>query len=259
MRVISLAYHDVIEDMPGSCADPRPHSSRYTLSRSSFRKHLEILAANATPPRVSTIDNIEQDGHSLPVFLTFDDGAAGAYTCIADELERLGWRGHFFIVSSWIGRPGFMDRQQICDLRRRGHIIGSHSRSHPERMSCLEWDHLVYEWIDSCAVLSDLLGEKITVASVPNGYHSADVARSAALAGIQTLFTSEATTAIHKVDGCDVLGRFCVQSAAQPSFTAALVTHRHMRMRQTVSWNARKVAKAIGGNAYLAVRSKLLS
>ncbi len=259
MRTIALAYHDVIDDRPEDTYDPRPHSSRYTLQRSEFRKHLHALAAKTRSQQVATIEQLSRPPASTPIYLTFDDGAAGAYTCIADELETLGWRGHFFIVSTWIGRTGFMDQRQIRDLRRRGHIIGSHSRTHPERMSHLGWDNLVYEWIDSCAVLSDLLSEKITVASVPNGYHSPDVARSAALAGIQSLFTSEATTAHQVIDGCTVLGRYSIQAGDPPSLTSSLVTDAHARFRQTVSWTAKKLAKTVGGSAYLAVRSRLLS
>ena len=42
--------------------------------------------------------------------------------CVADELEQMGWRGHFFITSDWIGRRGFLTAGQIRELRRRGHV-----------------------------------------------------------------------------------------------------------------------------------------
>src|SRR6185369_13587012 len=121
---------------------------------------------------VRVIEGFPKQTQERSIFLTFDDGAIGSYTCIADELEKLNWRGHFFIVSDWIGRPGFVNGREIRELDGRGHIIGSHSRSHPERMSHLKRHELQAEWSESSSALSDVLGKPTTVASVPNGYFS---------------------------------------------------------------------------------------
>ena len=32
-----------------------------------------------------------------------------SYTLIADRLEALGWRAHFFITTDYIGTPAFMN------------------------------------------------------------------------------------------------------------------------------------------------------
>ena len=50
-------------------------------------------------------------------------------------LERYGWPGYFFVATDWIGRPGFLNAAQFRELDSRGHVIGSHSCSYPERMA----------------------------------------------------------------------------------------------------------------------------
>ena len=40
-------------------------------------------------------------------------------------------------------------------------------------MSRLPWDELIRQWTESRTILSDLLGEAVTTASVSDGYYSA--------------------------------------------------------------------------------------
>lgn len=257
MRAISIGYHDVLA--AGQSADMalRARPDRYALTLAGFREHLRgIGRANRL---VATVEHHLPSPQGLPVFLTFDDGALGSYTCIADELERLGWRGHFFIVSDWIARPGFMDARQIRELRGRGHSIGSHSRSHPARMSKMGWKELLDEWTVSCGVLNDILGEKVAVASVPNGFYSRKVGHAAAAAGVKALFTSEPRTRISRVDECIVVGRYAVKAGALPRVSGAIAAGSIWpRWSQTVTWQAKKAVKELTGDSYSVIRRYLL-
>lgn len=114
---------------------------------------------------------------------------------VGDLLENLG-RGHFFITAGQIGKHGFINAAQLRELHERGHVIGSHSYSHPTRMSLCDDEILADEWARSVEMLSELLGEKVDTASVPGGYYSRRVAEAAAAAGIRILFNSEPTTRI---------------------------------------------------------------
>ena len=40
--------------------------------------------------------------------ITFDDGGASALAA-GEELARRSWRGHFFIATDLVGRPGYLD------------------------------------------------------------------------------------------------------------------------------------------------------
>src|SRR5690606_31235253 len=119
------------------------------------------------------------------------DGGESYYTAIAERLERRGWTGHCFVSTNFIGQRGFLDRRQIRALADRGHVIGSHSASHPARFSALPYGDMVSEWSRSRQILEDILARTVDVASVPGGYFSPAVARAAQEAGIRVLFTSE--------------------------------------------------------------------
>jgi peptidoglycan/xylan/chitin deacetylase (PgdA/CDA1 family) len=252
MRAISLCLHDVLDIehiKPGDV---------YTLNLSDFSAHLRAIEQQK--PSIQTIRSRYDWGNGVPVFLTFDDGTAGAYIFAAAALENHGWRGHFFITTGWIGREGYMDRDQIRDLHQRGHIIGSHSCSHPERMSHLAPQDLVHEWKDSCEILSAIVQSPIKTASVAGGYYSRGVGQAAASAGIEVLFNSEPISSIAVVDGCLVLGRYSLQSFTMPAVSAAIAAgHVWPRWKQSVLWNAKRTLKTMGGESYVTMRRKLLS
>ncbi len=261
MRAISIGYHDVDDGRQVSDCPLLPETAMwYKLGRREFHEHLASIRQQGPQISVRTIDRFRRWERWTPVFLTFDDGALSAYTVVADELERHNWRGHFFITTDWIGRPGFLDRRQIRELRARGHVVGSHTCSHPERMSRLSWSELVREWSDSCAILSDILGERVKAASVANGYYSSKVGRTAAASGIEVLFSSEPIASASVLDGCLILGRYSIQRHTPPAISGAIAAgSRWRRWQQTVLWQAKKPVKALTGESYLRIRRLILA
>jgi peptidoglycan/xylan/chitin deacetylase (PgdA/CDA1 family) len=259
VRAISLLYHDVI--LPGqfsSSGFPGGDADIYKLSRPDFEHHLQaIRSAILRPPiTVSQLGDISR----TPLLFTFDDGGASAHQHIAGLLEDLGWRGHFFVTTNWIGKDGFLNAAQIRDLHARGHVIGSHSCSHPQRMSYCSPHQLYREWNDSIAVLSDILGVTVDLASVPGGYYSRNVAEEAADAGIKALFTSEPQTQADVVNGCWILGRYTIKEGATPATAAAIASGRLLpRYKQFAYWNSKKLLKAAGGGSWIRMRKWILA
>jgi peptidoglycan/xylan/chitin deacetylase (PgdA/CDA1 family) len=239
----ALLYHDVVgEGAPQGSGFPGPGAARYKLTRQAFCAHLDALAALPTPG-----------------VLTFDDGGCSAFAPVAGLLEERGWRGHFFVATDYLGRPGFLTPAQVRELHKREHVIGTHSCSHPEWMSRCGHGELVGEWRRSREVLSELLGEEVTAGSVPGGFYSRSVARAAAEAGLKVLFTSEPTTRVREVDGCQVVGRYSIYRGTTGARAAALASGRLLpRLGQALSWNLRKLAKAAGGRLYLRLREAAL-
>jgi peptidoglycan/xylan/chitin deacetylase (PgdA/CDA1 family) len=259
MRAISLGYHDVCEGARLLDRSWR-HTVMYTLYRPDFQKHLASIHRLSRRPDISTINRFRRWDCNVPVFLTFDDGKQSGYTCVADDLEKYGWCGHFFITTDWIGKPGFLNRRQIRELHGRKHVIGSHSCLHPARMSHLSWEELMREWSESCAILSDILGEQVRVASVPDGYYSRNVGKAASTAGIEVLFTSEATASASTLDGCLILGRYFIQMHTPPSVSGAIAAGQIWpRLRQTVLWEAKKPIKWLTGESYATIRRGLIN
>jgi peptidoglycan/xylan/chitin deacetylase (PgdA/CDA1 family) len=233
MRQITLCYHDLVAgDDPNTSGFPTPSAATYKLEPVLFDRHMQAIVGAMGRPAEGDLR------------LTFDDGGSSS-RLTADILEKHGLRGHFFIPTDYIGQAAFMNARQIQDLRRRGHIIGSHSCSHRGRMSSKTRDILMREWSGSVAILADLLGEPVTSASVPSGYYSRRVAETAAAAGITLLYTLEPTTAVKTVNGCAVVGRYTIRKWHSADYAASIASGAHVpRLTQQVSWNAKKVLKA---------------
>jgi len=254
VKALALLYHDVVDGGDWDASGfPDPVSATYKFDRHDFERHLE--AASAVAARRGTVyDLVEGLLGPPPVLLTFDDGGASAYGCVADLLEGAGWRGHFFITTDYLGTPGFVGGAQIRELAGRGHVIGTHSCSHPTRMARCSWDRLIGEWSRSAQALAEVLGEPVRVGSVPGGAFSRRVAAAAAAAGLTALFTSEPTVRCRVVDGCLVVGRYTLRRGAPAAVAAALASGAvAVRLRQFWLWNLKKVAKAVGGDLYPAL------
>jgi peptidoglycan/xylan/chitin deacetylase (PgdA/CDA1 family) len=237
----AIMYHDVVENGDfASSGFPGEGAHVYKLRREDFERHLDAIGG-------------------MEVALTFDDGGVSFHHPIADLLEERRRRGYFFITTDRIGTPGFLTDGQIRELDRRGHVIGSHSASHPTRMAALNRAELDREWRTSIARLSDLLGRPVAVASVPGGYYSREVGRSASAAGIRTLFTSEPTAVTGRVEECAIHGRYVVKRGMAPEWAVGFARGSAAYCwRQTVLWKAKRVAKALGGTAYLRTREAIL-
>jgi peptidoglycan/xylan/chitin deacetylase (PgdA/CDA1 family) len=260
MTLVAFVFHDVVI---GGAYDasgfPGVAAARYKLDHAEFEEHCRAIAGVTPPGAVRLLDPDELEHHAPLVPLTFDDGGCSAYEHVADALDARGWRGHFFVTTDRVGAPAFLTAPQIRALRARGHGVGTHSCSHPDRMHRLPWDQLVQEWTRSARVLSDLLGEPITTASVPGGYYSRAVARAAGAAGIRLLFTSRPTATPHVVDGCLVVGRYWITRGSAPAATAQLAAGRLVpRLGEAAWWHAKAIAKALAGGQYDAVRKFLL-
>lgn len=265
LTVISLMYHDVVEGRGHEASGfPWPDAAFYKLEPKLFDEHLQAInrAVREKPSVINELTpNDAEDamsGKRTPWTITFDDGGLSSHTHIADKLEELGWRGHFFITAGYIGKPAFVNPAQIQDLRNRGHAIGAHSYSHPLRMARCSWEEIVWEWKTSIDRLSDILGERVSIASVPGGQYTKKVARAASLVGIETLFTSEPTPKPHQVDSCMVFGRYSIQRWMAPQAAAALARGEIApRLKQALLWKTKKLIKAVGGEYYLKAREAL--
>src|SRR5213594_5042312 len=145
MRAASLLFHDVYigeVDESGFSSDA---ANRYKLSLRDFDAQLAALAGVCPNAPLLATDLIGSR-REFPFLITFDDGGVSYYTVVADRLEALGWRGHCFVTTDVIGRSGFLTADQIRELDARGHVIGSHSASHPTRFSSRTARDMLNEW-----------------------------------------------------------------------------------------------------------------
>ena len=257
-RINSLMYHDLVEDHDTSASGfIGAAADRYKQTPDNFESHLKAIEAKCgmikRPVSVELALSSEGDA---PWVATFDDGGVSAVDTAA-RLERHGGVGHFFVTTSRIGTDGFLNEEQIRHLHKSGHIVGSHSHTHPAPISALDDDCLKNEWEQSVQTLTEILDAPVTVASVPGGYYSKRVVQAAELSGIRTLFTSEPTSRVFRIGKCTVLGRFAILRQT-PAHTAAAYAAGEFStcLRQRIVWDSKKLVKWVLGRRYHSSASK---
>ena len=244
----ALMYHDVVaagdEDTSGF---PGRAAALYKVTPEAFAEHLDAIGC-AVPADLA---------HPAPV-VTFDDGGRSAMAA-ADILERRGRIGHFFVTSNYIGARGFLTGGEIRELARRGHVIGSHSCSHPLRMGHCPWRQLLDEWVLSRSILSEIVGGGVSDASVPGSDFAPQVAEAAARAGITRLFTSEPIGESRNAFGLTLVGRVAIQKSTTAATVAAVAAGESLPCAWHRSCGARRRwPSAWAASGYLQMRKLLL-
>lgn len=243
--VVTLLYHDVV-DRPEASGFQRPLAFAYKVPLTEFRKHLDIVAEGPIPPTRVLDLNPRATGRFL--FLNFDDGGVSALD-VAQILEEKGWRGHFFIVTGKIGSKGFLNRDEIRDLHRRGHVIGSHSHEHPDIFYNLSEEQMLDEWQTSCRILCEITGEPVLAASVPGGDMDLRTIETAGRAGIRYLFTSEPVLAPWEHSGITCFGRLCLRGSSSTNVVARYVNFQ-VGLREIWIRRLKQVIKRLIGPVY---------
>jgi peptidoglycan/xylan/chitin deacetylase (PgdA/CDA1 family) len=241
-EVAGLMYHEVTDD-PRTSGFQRPGALPYTLTRAAFEAHLNAIAGGVLEPElVSDLDlgNSNGNGRHRHLLLTFDDGGASAMY-VAEALARRGWKAHFFIITGRIGDRTFLKPEDIRELRSLGHVVGTHSHTHPNIFRGLPRELMMTEWRVSRAILEALLGEPCIAASVPGGDISRVVLESAGEAGVRYLFTSEPLLRPERIDNTWVLGRVILKSGISPATVRELVAFR--------GWQRAQLIRRLGGIA----------
>jgi peptidoglycan/xylan/chitin deacetylase (PgdA/CDA1 family) len=124
------------------------------------------------------------------VCLTFDDGNRSDVTEVLPELTRRGLRAHFFICPARFGTSGFVDVDDLRELRRAGMSLGSHGMDHV-RWRKLGQQAIEREIVLAKHVLEDALEEPIETAACPFGAYDRRTLRALRAAGFKRVYTSD--------------------------------------------------------------------
>jgi peptidoglycan/xylan/chitin deacetylase (PgdA/CDA1 family) len=169
-KVPTLTYHHV-RDI-GS--DDPPTLRSISCSREGFVSHLAWLGSQGFEA-VTFVDLQAFLGGGAPlpprpVILTFDDGYDDNWFAF-EELKRRGMRGVFFVVTSALGTPGRLSREQLRSMAEAGMEIGSHSATHVD-LRGLRRKRQMEEALGSKRALEDLLGRPVISFCYPGGASS---------------------------------------------------------------------------------------
>lgn len=108
-----------------------------------------LLSLPSNAQEISVSVSKFRGGKACASSFTFDDGNRDNYTIAAPELERLGWRGTFWMNCSKIqgevnGKPHVMTWDDVCDLHVRGHEMSNHGWKH-KNLTKLSYEEAVAE------------------------------------------------------------------------------------------------------------------
>lgn len=247
MKCIVLMYHDIYRDSTTESGFQNPTAIKYKVRADRFEAQVAAIDSYLRKRKLpaSSID------------FTFDDGGISFLTVAAPILEKYGFRGIFFVSTGYIGANGFLDVNQIKELQHRGHLIGNHSHSHPERMSVMTTQELNDEWYTSQMILTEVLGHKPKVASIPNGYSSAKVLDAMVDADLTIIDTSATTTYQSHHKDAIIRGRYVITDDMTTDQVIRIISSPVYRIKKAIKWSVLNCAKAILGNSYLKIRAKL--
>ena len=119
MRVNTLMYHDVVRGDVEASGFHGAGPALYKLTVESFLEHLTACDRMTDRAPTSVDEVLRGDVPRGSWLLTFDDGGSSAVET-AELLARRGWRGHFFVVTDQLGRPGFMRHDDVRAVERDG-------------------------------------------------------------------------------------------------------------------------------------------
>ena len=247
-KQVVLMYHDVYADDTSESGFQNVGAMPYKVTRKAFEQQVALIH-----------DYCQEKGiDKSNISFTFDDGGRSFLYIVAEVLERYGFWGTFFIATAYIDTAGFLTKDEVIELRKRGHLIGTHSHTHPERMDTLQVTKLHEEWAVSCSILSKILDEPVSMASIPNGFSSKAVLQAMIDNGITLIYDSTPTTKKRPYKGVTVVGRYAVTNDMSPESVLNILKSPSKRGLISLRYGVLKLAKMILGDSHLRIRDLLL-
>ena len=118
----------------------------YIVPASVYKRQIKMLADSGyhtiTPDEYYAYLAFGTELPEKPVMISFDDTSEEQFTVGAAELDKYGFKGVFFVMTISIGRPGYMNSEQLKSLSDKGHVIASHTTDHHnvKKYSGDDWD-----------------------------------------------------------------------------------------------------------------------
>ena len=182
-----LMYHAIWSRADG--AIPQTSSVEHAVEAGDFRAQLDAIVEGGY--HTIKLDDLDSPASApKPLLITFDDGHESDFTVAAPELARRNLHAIFFVIWSYLGRPGYLTREQVLALRADGFEIGSHGLTH-RGFTGMNPTESSKEVRESKRRLEDLLQEPIAGLALPFGHYNDAVLKLAWAAGYRRVLTSD--------------------------------------------------------------------
>lgn len=159
-----LLYHRIV---PGQGDNP------YNLTPDDFETQMRYLSENGYA--TISIDQLRKaivfgaDLPEKPIVISFDDGDISVYKNAYPIMEKYGFTGVAYLVTTYLETPGYMKTRMVKDLIKSGWEIGSHSARHQD---VSQTQYLETEVAGSKADLEKMFDIKINSFAYPFGAYS---------------------------------------------------------------------------------------
>lgn len=167
-QVPILCYHQ-LRDWKATDSET---AKTYIVPPATFKAQLKMLADSGfhtiLPQQLEAYLKHGAALPSKPIMLTFDDTCVEQYSLAAPEMKKYGFKGVFFIMTVSIGRPRYMNSDQIKQLSKEGHCIGSHTWDHQnfKKYTAEDWATQIDK---PTKRLEEITGKKIRYFAYPFG------------------------------------------------------------------------------------------
>ncbi|HET6557127.1 MAG TPA: polysaccharide deacetylase family protein [Prolixibacteraceae bacterium] len=119
-----LCYHRIADGKKGD----------YTVTQATFSEHMKILADSGyqtiSPAQLYDYLVYNHELPAKPVMITFDDSRSEHSEIAAPVMDKVGFKGVFFIMTITYNKKNYMTTEQIAGLAKAGNTIGLHSWDH---------------------------------------------------------------------------------------------------------------------------------
>jgi len=253
-RWVALCYHDVLPRTEAAGGGPE----RFAVPLAMFERMLDTIRDEGFVG-CSLLEARSNPG-TARVAITFDDANLGQFVHAVPALRARGMTATIYVVTEWVGRPGFMTWEQLREAADLGISIQSHTRTHPF-LSELDAPALREELLRSKDRLDRELRQDTSELAFPGGDAPRRALRSAiSEAGYSVAVGSRwGTNPDSAPEGrfvrrCTARGALSVEEARAYVHADPLFALR-MQPREMV---LRSLRSAIGPSRYAAIRRRLL-
>jgi peptidoglycan/xylan/chitin deacetylase (PgdA/CDA1 family) len=167
---IVLLFHGIGEPPPGVPEDERP----FWIDKPLF---------------FGIVDMARTGDFDRDVVFTFDDGNKSDLFA-AEELEKAGLDGHFFVLSGRLDMPHFLHRSEARQLVQAGMEVGLHGHSHVKwrSLGTQAWNEEVHE---ARARIEEAVRRPVESVALPYGWYDGQVLRRLRRDGFERIYTTD--------------------------------------------------------------------
>jgi peptidoglycan/xylan/chitin deacetylase (PgdA/CDA1 family) len=252
--MVYLMYHELELPGRGLCQSEAGYV-RYVLRKDEFQSQLALLSEHGFRG-VNVTQDRSDDRVGRAAVITFDDGCETDLTVAAPLLLSRGFNATFYLVTGFLGRPGYLSAVQAKELAGLGFEVGCHSMTHAYLNGLAERE-LQVEVVEAKYRLEQVIGRRVDHFSCPGGRWSRKVARVAQRAGYRTVATSKVGSNSARSDRFR-LARVAILRDLAPADFVRISGGRGLGLQRLTQSVRSAAQRALGDARYDRLRSALL-